>query len=50
MEKDLKEKAPGLKIVTPGLSIKVEGMKGPIADGELDKCEGFANRIVAGIS
>ena len=30
MEKRVNEKVPGLKQIAPGLSIKVQGMKGPI--------------------
>ena len=45
MEKQISKKAPGLKLVTPGLSIRVEGMKGPIAGGELPKCKEFGAKI-----
>ena len=45
MEKQIGEKAPGLKIVVPGLSIRVDKMKGPIKDGELPKCKDFGMRI-----
>jgi flavorubredoxin len=45
MEKKINEKVPGLKLVTPGLSIKVQGMKGPILEGELPKCKEFGNKI-----
>jgi len=45
MEKIIKEKAPELKRIAPGLSIKVQGMKGPIADGELPKCKEFGKKI-----
>jgi flavorubredoxin len=45
MEKRLSEKAPGLKIATAGLSVKVEGMRGPISDGELPKCKEFGATI-----
>jgi flavodoxin len=41
MEKQIGEKAPGLKLASPGLSIRVEGMRGPIAEGELPKCKEF---------
>ena len=41
MEKQLGEKAPGLKLVSPGLSLRVEGMRGPLSDGELPKCKEF---------
>jgi menaquinone-dependent protoporphyrinogen IX oxidase len=45
MEKRIGEKAPGLKLITPGLSIKVDGMEGPIAEGELPKCIDFGEKI-----
>ncbi|MBW2342237.1 MAG: flavodoxin domain-containing protein [Deltaproteobacteria bacterium] len=45
MEKQIGEKAPGLKLISPGLSIRVDGMKGPITDGELPKCKEFGIRI-----
>jgi len=45
MEKQIREKAPSLKLVAPGLSIRVDGMKGPITDGELPNCKEFGNRI-----
>ena len=47
MEKQLGEKASGLKIPVPGLSIKVEGMKGPLVEGELPKCKAFGAKIAA---
>jgi len=45
MEKRINENVPGLKLVAPGLSIKVQGMKGPILEGELPKCKEFGNKI-----
>lgn len=45
MEKRINEKIPGLKLILPGLSIKVEGMKGPIAEIELLKCKEFGEKI-----
>ena len=45
MEKRINEKIPSLKLITPGLSVKVAGMKGPIIDGELPKCKDFGKRI-----
>jgi len=41
----MNKKAPGLKLVVPGLSIKVDGMKGPITEGELSKCKEFGAKI-----
>ncbi|NIR87173.1 FprA family A-type flavoprotein [Candidatus Bathyarchaeota archaeon] len=45
MEKRIGEKVPGLKLIAPGLSIEVGGMKGPIVEGELPKCKDFGNKI-----
>ena len=45
MEKQLGEKAPRLKIASPGLSIRVEGMRGPLSEGELPKCKEFGTII-----
>jgi len=47
MEKQIHEKVPTLKIMSPGLSIKVQGMKGPIVEGELAKCSEFGKKIAA---
>jgi len=45
MEKRIGEKVPSLKLITSGLSIKVQGVKGPITDGELPKCKDFGKKI-----
>jgi len=45
MEQQVTKKAPGLKLVTPGLSIMVKGMRGPIAERELLKCKEFGLKI-----
>jgi flavorubredoxin len=45
MEKQISKKAPRLKLAAPGLSIRVEGMKGPITEGELPKCKEFGAKI-----
>ena len=45
MEQQIGAKVPGLTLVAPGLSIRVDGMKGPVTDGELPKCEEFGVRI-----
>ncbi len=41
MEKRISKKVPELELVVSGLSIRVKGMKGPIAEGELSKCKEF---------
>jgi len=45
MEKRIGEKVPGLKLITSGLSIRVDDMKGPVTDGEFPKCRDFGKRI-----
>ena len=45
MQKQIEEKVPGLELVTPGLSIKVKGLRGPIVEGELPKCREFGVKI-----
>jgi len=45
MEKQMSERVPELKLAAPGLSIRVEGMRGPIDEGELPKCKEFGVKI-----
>lgn len=45
MEKRLMDNVPDLDLISPGLSIKVDGMKGPVAEGELQKCTEFGRKI-----
>ncbi|MDQ1278857.1 MAG: hypothetical protein QG670_117 [Thermoproteota archaeon] len=45
MEIRINEKVPKIKQIVPGLSIKVNGMKGPIAEGELPECIDFGMKI-----
>ncbi|UCE98146.1 MAG: FprA family A-type flavoprotein [Dehalococcoidia bacterium] len=45
MEKQLIEKVPALKVITPGLSIKVKGVRGPIPEEELSKCRQFGVKL-----
>ncbi len=44
-EKMMNEKVPSLKRIAPGLSIKVQEMKGPLVGGELPKCKDFGKKI-----
>jgi menaquinone-dependent protoporphyrinogen IX oxidase len=46
MEKQINEMMPDLKKVNPGLSIKVDGMKGPITNEELPKCKEFGINLI----
>jgi len=45
MEERIGEQVPGLRLITPGLGIKVSGMNGPLADGELPKCVDFGKKL-----
>ncbi len=45
MEKQIGEKVPGLSLSTPGLSVRVDGMKGPVSEGELPRCREFGLKI-----
>jgi flavorubredoxin len=45
LEKMISQKAPNIKLFTPGLSIKISGMKGPISQDELNKCETFGSQF-----
>jgi len=45
MEERLREKVPALKLMTSGLGIRVDGMKGPITEGELPKCIEFGKKV-----
>lgn len=45
LEKQMEKKLPKLTLVTPGLSIKVKGVNGPIAEGELSLAVDFGKRI-----
>lgn len=46
IEKQINEKMPDLKKLNTGLSIKVDGMKGPIAIEDLPKCKDFGIKLV----
>ena len=47
MEKQISKEIPDLKLMAPGLSVRVEGMKGPVAEGEFPKCKEFGSKIAA---
>lgn len=50
MEKRISEKVPEMKQIAPSLSIRVQGMKGPIVEGELLKCKEFGEKIATKLS
>jgi NAD(P)H dehydrogenase (quinone) len=45
LEKMIEKKLPNLHIILPGLSIRVNGIPGPIVEGELPKCVDFGKKI-----
>lgn len=45
MEKQITELIPNLNKASPGLSIRVGGMKGPIVDEDLPKCKEFGIKL-----
>ncbi len=45
LEKMLEQKLPKLSLIAPGLSIRVNGITGPIVNGELHKCFEFGKNI-----
>jgi flavorubredoxin len=45
MEKIVEKTLPNLKLLPPSLSVRVKGVTGPVADGELSKCQEFGRRI-----
>ena len=50
MEIIVEKKLPKLKLFSPSLSVRVKGVKGPVAEGELAKCIEFGNRIANQLS
>jgi flavorubredoxin len=45
LEKMAKKKLPNLKLLTPSLSLRVKGIPGPLAEGELPKGKDFGRKI-----
>jgi flavodoxin len=45
MEKNLEKKLPKINMITPSLSVRVHGVRGPIFEGELSRCRDFGRRM-----
>lgn len=45
MEARIREKVSGLKLITSDLSIRVDGIKGPVTNGEFHKCKDFGKKL-----
>lgn len=50
LEKIVEKKLPKLKLILPGLSVRVNGVTGPVVDGELPKCVEFGKKIATQLS
>ena len=49
MEKSIKEKVAGVKLPVPGLSIRVDKMKGPVTEGEMPGAREFGEKVAGEI-
>jgi flavorubredoxin len=45
LEQMVKKKLPNLNLILPSLSLRVIGMRGPLAEGELPRCIDFGKKI-----
>jgi flavorubredoxin len=50
LEAIVQTKMPTLKPVLPGLSVRVNGVRGPVMEGELSKCMGFGVALATQLS
>ena len=49
MEEQINKNIPNMKMIMPGLKIRVKGIKGPITEGELPKCKEFGKLVATQI-
>jgi hypothetical protein len=45
LEKIVDKKVPSINLIALGLSLRVRGIKGPVAEGKLPKCVNFGKKI-----
>jgi flavorubredoxin len=45
--KKLEKKLPNINLISPSLSVRVNGVTGPIVEDELPKCVDFGKRIAS---
>jgi flavorubredoxin len=50
LERMVQEKLPNARLVLPGLSVRVNGVTGPVVEGELPKCVEFGKKIAGQLS
>lgn len=46
MEEQVQKKVPQMKLLIDGLSLKLEGEKGPLVAGEIEKCRAFGRELI----
>jgi menaquinone-dependent protoporphyrinogen IX oxidase len=49
LEKIVETKLPGINLISPGLSVRVHGVTGPVVDGELSRCVDFGKKIAGNL-
>ena len=47
LEKLVQKKLPNVNLISPSLSVRVNGVTGPIVEGELPKCVDFGKKITS---
>lgn len=47
MEEMVREKLPAVILVLPSLSVRVNGVSGPVVDGELPRCVDFGRKLAS---
>lgn len=45
LERQINERLPNVELLTPGLSVRVKGVNGPVMEGELAKAVEFGQKI-----
>jgi len=47
LEKMMEKKLPNINLISPSLSVRVNGVTGPLVEGELPKCVDFGKKIAS---
>jgi len=47
LEKIVEKKLPNIHLISPSLSVRVNGVTGPVVEGELPKCVNFGKKIAS---
>jgi hypothetical protein len=43
----MEKKLPNINLISPSLSVRVNGVTGPLVEGELPKCVDFGKKIAS---